>query len=326
MPLTLRSLMIGLMLLMIPTVWADNSILKPPANSAKGVRGGKEYCIGTVYLSSHQDTIALKPFGFLDLKFIGRSLGSVKYEAMWPVSLDVDSLPDGVSGLDYELSEPDFTASTALAAEDQQQAIRKEAIDRSRELSPYRRAVVRDFRDYDKYDEYYTTLPMQKRVKLDDDEDINLTTKGNFHVIPVDKGSLRRKESVGKKDDPNLGTFRVLPVEEGNYHTKEHFFENEDPNLGTFRVNPVESGRYHKPQNVGSGKPSALGTFRIMPDPKSSSLRPTDFGIIKKYSTFQTGQSFFVTPQGGIQDWQRVGSGSRPRTVSWQEWQRQHRR
>jgi hypothetical protein len=290
--------------------------------------GNTDYAFGEIFLTGHQDTALLKEFGFRDFKFEGRVIRNVRYSARWPLATDVETLPEQITGINYATADS-IALSDLMIPRDQrvQRAYDPEWQLIKSQKDPYRRVVVRDFRDDTKYDDYYTTLPLAKRVKKADDDDIDLTTKGNFHVVPIEKDPFRRKESIGDKDDPNLGTYRVVPVEEGRYHTKEYFYEDEDPNLGTFRVNPVESGRYHKPQNVGSGKPSDLGTFRTRPDPKTSSLRPTDFGILKKYSTFQTGQSFFTTPgRGSIQSWQRVGGGSRPNTISWQEWQRRNRR
>jgi hypothetical protein len=73
--------------------------------------GDREYVQGAVYLTAHADTLLLKPFGFRQFVFDGWTLSRVRYEAIWPRTVKVDSLPPQVSGLDYDVREsiPDST-------------------------------------------------------------------------------------------------------------------------------------------------------------------------------------------------------------------------
>lgn len=63
---------------------------------------GHDYIKGTVYLDTHADTALLKPFGFLDLSFRSRGFRCVKYDALWPREVELDSLPRQVSGVEYD--------------------------------------------------------------------------------------------------------------------------------------------------------------------------------------------------------------------------------
>jgi hypothetical protein len=78
---------------------------KPPEGAVTFLRGKTEYYSGTVYLSSHDDTVKLKDLGFRDFAFDSRSFGSVKYRAEWPMSVVELPLPAYVNGLDYDVSE-----------------------------------------------------------------------------------------------------------------------------------------------------------------------------------------------------------------------------
>jgi hypothetical protein len=302
------------------TSYAENTVLPPPPNCATVTVGHTEYLKGEVYLAEHADTMALKAFGFRRLEFRGRSLGSVKYSAIWPENVSIDSIATVVSGLDYELA-VDKTEPTPVLLKptpELREALEREAAknDSLDYKLPYRRVIVGDLEKGDVVEYYYQyKATPTKRMDADEMQEINDDLRGNFQVTPIEKGPFHTKENVYVKDDPNLGTFRVLPVEEGPYHKPESVVVEDDPNLGTFHVNPVEEGRYHKTENVTTKNNPAVGTFHIMPDPGASSLRPSDFGILRNYSTFQTGQTFFTTPNNG-----------RPRTMSMEEWRRTYGR
>ena len=103
MPLPLRFLVAGAaMLAMANLILAGDNLLPAPPNCASVKIGRTEYIKGEVYISGHEDTVMLKCFGFRNLQFVGRSLRSVKYFALWPRDLDVRALPDQVSGLNYD--------------------------------------------------------------------------------------------------------------------------------------------------------------------------------------------------------------------------------
>ena len=262
--------------------------------------GSKEYYRGEVYLASHQDTVTLKRFGFRELEFVGRSLHGVKYAAMWPLDLPVDSLPEAVSGLDYLLDEKTSAAiEVPLEPDEQRQASRIDIPQRAAHEA-YRRYVIRDLTEKD-YSYSYITVPAEtKRYKQYDYD----------------------KEDV---DQATRGVFRVNPIEEGPFHTKEYVVTKDDPAIGTIRENPIEEGNFHTPQNVVTRDHPAVGTFHTRANPGASSLRPMDFGILKNYSNLQTGRTFFTTPSGGVQNWQRaVPNGRHPRTMSVDEWRRMH--
>ncbi len=325
MPLPLRILIAGLC---VSGVLAENTVLKPPANCAKVTLGKVSYLKGDVYLANHQDTTALKAFGFQRLEFAGRSLGNVKYSAIWPATVSVDSLAAIVSGLDYELVDVAPVAAEPepvllIPSPELQEMFEREAaaVDTTNLKLPYRRVVVGDL-NKDGVVYYYKYKPTpKKRADENTQKEINDETRGTFHVTPIEKDPFHKKESVVEEDDPGVGLIHVTPIEGGRYHKKEDVFVPDDPNVGTYHVLPVEEGRYHKPENVGTKDHPAVGTFHTRPDPKASSLRPTDFGILRDYSNFQTGQTFFTTP-GGSQSWRMIGAGGQPRTMSVQEWRR----
>ena len=187
--------------------------------------GSKEYYRGEVYLASHQDTVTLKRFGFRELEFVGRSLHGVKYAAMWPLDLPVDSLPEAVSGLDYLLDEKTSAAiEVPLEPDEQRQASRIDIPQRAAHEA-YRRYVIRDLTEKD-YSYSYITVPAEtKRYKQYDydKEDVDQATRGVFRVNPIEEGPFHTKEYVVTKDDPAIGTIRVNPIEEGNFHTPQNF-------------------------------------------------------------------------------------------------------
>jgi hypothetical protein len=75
---------------------------KPPVNCLTLQVDGKEYLRGMVYLDAHKDTALLKPFGFEHLDFDGWAAARVRYHAIWPRSVVLDSLPLQVSGIEYD--------------------------------------------------------------------------------------------------------------------------------------------------------------------------------------------------------------------------------
>ena len=58
---------------------------------------------GMVYVESGNDTMVLKPLGFQDFEFQGRSGSSIRYHAFWPRIASHDSLPGIVSWIEYDI-------------------------------------------------------------------------------------------------------------------------------------------------------------------------------------------------------------------------------
>ena len=94
---------------------AGDNLLQPPPDCPTIRIGSVDYVKGEVYLSGHQDTVALKEFGFRCFQFVGRSFRSVRYFALWPVTVDVRALPEQVTGLNYDVP-PDEMALMNIEA------------------------------------------------------------------------------------------------------------------------------------------------------------------------------------------------------------------
>ena len=102
MPLKSTFLSLLYIFLNISAVNAGDNLLPAPPNCATAKIGNTVYVKGEIYISSHQDTLALKEFGFRNFFFVGRAFRSVKYFALWPVDTDVKALPETVTGLNYD--------------------------------------------------------------------------------------------------------------------------------------------------------------------------------------------------------------------------------
>ena len=94
---------------------AGDNLLPPPPDCPIIRLGNDDYVKGEVYLSAHRDTLALQEFGFRCFQFVGRSFRSVKYFALWPVTVDVKALPEAVTGLNYDVP-PDEMALMNIEA------------------------------------------------------------------------------------------------------------------------------------------------------------------------------------------------------------------
>jgi hypothetical protein len=88
--------------------------IRPPAYAKIETLSGKAYYSGQIYLASHQDTLLLNKYGFRDLEFQGRSVGTVLYHALWPVTLPLDSLPSPLRNLEFDVVPPDTTSPDDL--------------------------------------------------------------------------------------------------------------------------------------------------------------------------------------------------------------------
>jgi hypothetical protein len=195
---------------------AQNALLKPPPNCATVQIGKVEYVKGEVFLSSHEDTAALKIFGFRELEYLGRSVASVKYAAIWPINTDLKALPQQVSGLNYD-AWPGFESASVYSAEDIESScepqtsayIKKTPTSRL----PYRKTMVRCQNGVVISNDWGDALIKSKSTKKElDEDDEDYSTRGNFFVRPVNKGFCRRVESVTTKDHPAVGMFHVRPA------------------------------------------------------------------------------------------------------------------
>ena len=267
-----------ILLIVVNVALARDPLPEPPQNCTKVTIGNKEFVKGEVFLSSHQDTAALKPFGFRDFAFAGRSIWSVKYSAVWPVNVPLDKLPPGVSGLNYLIPGP---------------------------------------------------YPVEDAPDIEENESLDIPAKHNQEAIDH---AYRRMISVYPGDDVSLSDFlnvrRSRPRHDGKptfLTPKEVIDAGEEP-YNRVVPKPIDPSYVRTPQQVTTRDDPRVGTFHTRPDPGASSLRPTDFGILRNYSTLQTGQTFFTSRSGSIQDWQRVGVPLQVRTMSVQEYQRRYGR
>jgi hypothetical protein len=101
----MRTISIGLLLLTVSVVVALGALPEPPANTVVTRIGHTDYLSGELYLSDHSDTLLLQQMGFVALAFQGRSVGTVRYQAMWPRELPLRTLPSRISGVDYYVRE-----------------------------------------------------------------------------------------------------------------------------------------------------------------------------------------------------------------------------
>jgi hypothetical protein len=104
-----------LLFVLLPVAQAQDStrsLLKPPEHVPTLRIGGIEYVKGEVYLSKTADPEILKQLGFRDVKFFVSASRYHRYTAMWPLKLNLDSLPREIMGFTYsdeDLSPPQQT-------------------------------------------------------------------------------------------------------------------------------------------------------------------------------------------------------------------------
>lgn len=94
-------IILALRFVFYPAAFAQTSLMPPPDSRIEKI-DGQDFASGEVYLTAHADTALLKEFGFRNFKFAGRSVGTVKYHAQWPLAAVASQLPAQLSGLDYD--------------------------------------------------------------------------------------------------------------------------------------------------------------------------------------------------------------------------------
>ncbi len=85
---------------------AHRGLMPPPENVITEEIDGRLFASGDIYVACHKDTIALKKYGFRQFEFLGRSVGTIRYHAIWPLAIDANALPVGLSGLNYAADPP----------------------------------------------------------------------------------------------------------------------------------------------------------------------------------------------------------------------------
>lgn len=263
---TFAYLMIGSLVLAATGAISAGKLPSPPPNCASMRIGTARYVKGEVYLASHQDTVALKAFGFQRLEFVGRSPGSVKYAAIWPETVPLDKLASIVSGLDYAERAPE-TPDEALDPESAIKALRDQE-DRAATVG---------------YESQTSYVPVSIRGALRE-EDVSLTTRGLAEPLRLSR-LISLEEWVRINPNAVAGT---------------NFGE------GAPRYSrPAESEEAFGFRNVPPSEPvpPAPSPFSIGSYAGPGSLRPYDFGILRTYGTFKTGRTNFPInpPIGGQQ-------------------------
>jgi hypothetical protein len=186
--------------------YAQNALMKPPPNCATMRIGNTEYVEGEVFLSAHSDTVALKPFGFRNFKFVGHSVSSVKYAANWPKATDLKALPQQVSGLNYEIL-PGTENSNSYNSSNSSYPVSQSSYSSNRCSSSSCRTVssCSNIAATEFWEDLVSPPSPLKKNRYTND--LERSTLGNFQVAPVDNGPFHRPESVTATYDPNIGTF-----------------------------------------------------------------------------------------------------------------------
>lgn len=91
-------------LAMIGTVWSAE--IRIPDHPLMRVINGKNWYSGELYLTAHDDTMLVKKRGFRRFEFLGRSVGTVRYHAWWPVTVKLDSLPPELHDISFDVVPP----------------------------------------------------------------------------------------------------------------------------------------------------------------------------------------------------------------------------
>jgi hypothetical protein len=242
-----------------------------PPPDAKVVKvNGKEYISGDLYLPGHADTLSLKQLGCRDLEFSGRSVGTVKYHALWPVELAQSEMPKLITGVDYDRMNANFPLS------DYESPIVKE-----NPTDPDYLPTVRTFNpEYDKMP-LSRSGPGWQAVKSPAD-------------VVMDRDEYR-KYIEGENPYSCRWDGKAIP----------NTYKN--PRLtGTFRVLPEEDGPFHKKENVGTADPHTTGNFQLTPieTMQRSSIQTRDFSNGNPYTGTTTWGVSDYQPRDG---WRGVG-------------------
>jgi hypothetical protein len=102
-------------------------LASPPANCAQVKHKGHVDLAGELYLTAHDDTLRLVPYGFHRFEFLGWSLSRARYAALWPADVPLDELPAELSEIDYKRMDsgesPPDGETALLDAYDEQTAL-----------------------------------------------------------------------------------------------------------------------------------------------------------------------------------------------------------
>jgi hypothetical protein len=75
--------------------------MPPPEDYPIELRNGRDYVRGEVYLSKTVESDFLIPLGFEEINFHASAVRYNSYEAVWPLELNLDSLPPEITGINY---------------------------------------------------------------------------------------------------------------------------------------------------------------------------------------------------------------------------------
>lgn len=287
----------------------------PPANAQVYLIDGKTYYGGEIYLASHADTAGLSELGFQYLEFHGRSVGTVRYGALWPTDADLSQLPKAVSGLNYEEIAPPSYSNTDLTEADDPLMMAIKANQKSGN------ALIRKPNESRDSQKRYVLSKDGKLIPLETvafDGDVlfrksntratrrsdapglpdDLSMHGTFFTTPSDARSIRKVGEVGWRHPDLTTTFHTNPVEGGPFHTPHNVPGMRDTDLtGTFMFEPVEKGPFRKIENVTTRDSKTCGNFTVTP---YSTLRNTGIGSTNWYKK-ESGTGTFI---GGIPNYQ----------------------
>lgn len=290
---------------LMPALVNAQSASAPPAGARVQTVNSAPCYSGELFLASHADTASLIPLGFSHFEFRGRSVGTVKYGAVWRTDADLSSLPACVSGVMYDevvaLSREASKASEMVSAEDWHEALRQ-ARAPGEETGPtiIRKYYVTPDGRYIPIERISCVREWQPRYAASrrgvsgfDREDIS--SKGTFITSPSDQYPFHRKEDVGWSDPDITGMFHVTPVEKGVFHKPENVGTRDPDVTGTYIIHPVEKGRFHKKENVGKSDPGTCGNFQITP---YSTLKDCGIGSTNWYKKPSGIGSFGFGPSG----------------------------
>ena len=224
-------------------LWAQGTYVPPP--DAKMVRvNGKEYYAGEVYLPDHADTVSLTGLGFRNLEFEGRSVGTVKYRALWPVEAALAEMPRAISGLDYERVRGEFPSSdfSSPISADNPTSFQSYPITRlsGPQSGPgWQRTTQCDeiwllSEQYRKLlDDYQARrMPSCSKTPASVRKDPQLT--GAFRVSPVESGPFHKPGNVGTRDPHTTGNFMLTPIETSRKSSLQvRDWSNDNPYTGT---------------------------------------------------------------------------------------------
>ena len=245
----MKRLLVVLIISGLLPLWVQAQTKYNPPPDAKVVKvNGKEYIAGEVYLPEHADTLSLKQIGCRDLEFCGRSVGTVKYHALWPVELAQTELPRQISGVDYDRMSPYFPIADYEAPIVQENPIDPDYLPTVRTYNP----------DYHK-EQWSRSAPGWQTTKWPCDvwmkaDDYRKFTEGEN---PYSSRWSGRATPNIHKDVSHTGTFRVLPEESGPFHKKENVGKSDPHTTGNFQLTPIETTRRSSIQvrNFSNGNP-----------------------------------------------------------------------